>query len=282
MNIYTNKKTKKFIIVLVMLTLFSFCYPKNVNANFWDDLSGGCARVVWDLESGILKFLNNIFTNDNNKYHEFEETVNGETHTGIHYVLTPENIIKGRFILFDANIFIDLSNVNPDYYYDYGNNVQNGKTTLRNTIASWYYALRNLAAMALLSVLVYVGIRMIISTAAQDKAKYKIMFKDWLVALCLLIVMHYMMIIILNVTTLITNSMGENGTGMSLLDEIVQDVTGILGSDNWTITKTDGTILTVSDAWAKLLVIAGIGIYSFIFAVKYLKREFTIIFLILL
>lgn len=123
--------------------------------------------------------------------------------------VTPENIIKGKFLLLNANIFEDPEK-NMDKYKDTdGAKVQAGKSTLRTTVASWYYAIRNFAIVALLCVLVYVGIRMIMSTIAQDKNKYKMMFKDWLVALCLVFVMHYIMIAVLNLTSSITEAIGR-------------------------------------------------------------------------
>ena len=64
---------------------------------------------------------------------------------------------------------------------------------LQSTISTWYLILRNVALVALLSVLVYVGIRIIISSSAGDKAKYKQWLIDWIVAICLLFTMHYIM-----------------------------------------------------------------------------------------
>lgn len=64
---------------------------------------------------------------------------------------------------------------------------------LQSTISTWYVVLRNVALVALLSVLVYVGIRIIISSSAGDKAKYKQWLMDWIVAICLLFTMHYIM-----------------------------------------------------------------------------------------
>ena len=64
---------------------------------------------------------------------------------------------------------------------------------LQSSIASWYIALRNIALVALLSVLVYIGIRIVLSTIASDKAKYQQMLVDWIVALCLVFLMHYIM-----------------------------------------------------------------------------------------
>ena len=45
--------------------------------------------------------------------------------------------------------------------------------TLQYTVATWYKALRAIALVGLLSVLVYVGIRILISSTGQEKAKYK-------------------------------------------------------------------------------------------------------------
>lgn len=64
---------------------------------------------------------------------------------------------------------------------------------LRSYVAGWYKTLRNFALVSLLSILVYIGIRIVLSSVASDKAKYKQMLIDWVVALSLLLVMHYIM-----------------------------------------------------------------------------------------
>lgn len=65
--------------------------------------------------------------------------------------------------------------------------------TLQPTISKWYKTFRNIAIVALLSILVYVGIRITLSSISSDKAKYKQMLMDWAVALCLVFLMHYIM-----------------------------------------------------------------------------------------
>lgn len=64
---------------------------------------------------------------------------------------------------------------------------------LRGTVSNWYQILRDISLVALLSVLVYVGIRIVISSTSNDKAKYKQMIIDWVVAICLLFIMQYIM-----------------------------------------------------------------------------------------
>ena len=64
---------------------------------------------------------------------------------------------------------------------------------LKEHIANWYAVLRTAALVGLLSVLVFVGVRVVISSSLDEKAKYKSMITDWVVAIVLLYVMHYIM-----------------------------------------------------------------------------------------
>ena len=80
-----------------------------------------------------------------------------------------------------------------------------GETSLQETIASWYKSFRNIAVVGLLSVLVYLAIRILISSTAADKAKYKESLRDWFVALCLVFVIHIVMSGILLLTDTINS-----------------------------------------------------------------------------
>ena len=79
--------------------------------------------------------------------------------------------------------------------------IEQASKTLQPTVATWYKALRAIALVGLLSVLVYVGIRILISSTGQEKAKYKKMIIDWLSALCLLFVLHYIMLFTLEMSS---------------------------------------------------------------------------------
>ena len=326
MSMYTNtKKSKKLIIVLVLLLLFNFIFSNIVMASETETLYGGSnikdildnsdiektdnnggffdiatnfSKLLFFFERGLLEIVNNVFCDDDNEYvYEFiDEDLTVELN------LTPESIIKGKFILFNANIFEEISEEENSEYYDGGQGkekTRSGRIELRNTVSGWYYALRNFAIIALLSVLVYVGIRMITSTISQDKAKYKIMFKDWLVALCLLIVMHYIMISILNVSDDITKAVGTSGTEVSQTVGLMKKIGVITQADaSYKVTQEgktyedvravavddngNYTFYTIGNALAYMLLLAVIIFYTGLFAVKYLKRVFTLIFLILL
>ncbi len=67
----------------------------------------------------------------------------------------------------------------------------------------------------MLSILVYIGIRIVLSTVASDKAKYLQMLKDWFIGLCLLFLMHYIMafsvMIVEKLTDVVKTSVDKNG-----------------------------------------------------------------------
>lgn len=108
-----------------------------------------------------------------------------------------------KYLTFNQNKHAELSEVtdksNIDYYY-YLENGKEVRTSLDNTasalsgvISKWYKALRNIAIVLMMSILLYIGIRILLSTISSDKAKYKQMLMDWLIGICLLFLMHYIM-----------------------------------------------------------------------------------------
>lgn len=109
------------------------------------------------------------------------------------YAISPEEIFANKIGLLDVNFF------NPNDYGKIemitGDPGENDSTAanLQATISSWYLTLRNFALVVLLVVLLYIGIRIVTSSAAQDRAKYKEKLFSWIVAMCLLFFMHYIM-----------------------------------------------------------------------------------------
>lgn len=196
--------------------------------------------------------------------------------------VSAEAIIKGKLLLADPNIFKKI-NDNSYGYLDY-DKVNLEKNSLRDTISGWYYALRNLAIVALLSILIYVAIRMILSSVSSDKAKYKMMFKDWLIALCLVFLMHYIMVGILNVSSTITNAIGTSGASYTsnIREEIDTAIDTAVAEVKRTGTNDITVIDNMKDAMSQTVIYAAMVIMNGIFLAKYIIRALTIIFLVLL
>ena len=136
------------------------------------------------------------------------------------FLLTPEAIFANEVPLLDVNFFSEtrdglITDADGNKYIETitqtGQKIKMKSTALelRPTISKWYFALRNLAIVALLSILVYIGIRILISSSADDKAKYKQRMVDWLVAMCLLFFMHYIMAFAVKMTEEITKAVNS-------------------------------------------------------------------------
>ena len=115
---------------------------------------------------------------------------------------SPESIFANNIAMLDIN-FLKPNTYTPiidglDSAINMSQSAAGG--TLQVEIANWYKSFRNIAIVSLLSMLVYLGIRILISSTAGDKAKYKEALKNWLVALCLVFVIHFIMSGILMIT----------------------------------------------------------------------------------
>lgn len=102
---------------------------------------------------------------------------------------------------------------------------------LKTYIAGWYKTLRNLALVILLSILVYVGIRIMLSSVASDKAKYKQMLGDWVVAVCLLFLMHYIMSFSIYIVNELTDMIVSIQADGSKKNEVLNQISGNLTVD---------------------------------------------------
>lgn len=203
---------------------------------------------------------------------------------------TPEKIFGNKVPALDANFINPKDWSETDGEGSETSDTVDGETMnehsitrmLHSTIATWYVALRNLALVVLLSVLLYVGIRMVISSSAGDKSKYKQMLVNWLVAVCILFFLHYVMSFILSITGMITDGL----TGTS---EVIVQVTGEDAEDNFQF-KTDLTGLVrfqiqYKDLGARLIYLIfyiALVIYTVMFTWVYVKRAITMAFLTLM
>lgn len=131
------------------------------------------------------------------------------------YVLSPEEMFSNKIAVLDVNFF------NPNDYEDIqtaaGETVEQSESSasiLQSTIGSWYIALRNFAIVALLSVLLYIGIRILFSSTSQDKAKYKEKLFSWIVALGLLFFMHYIMAFATTIVEAVTEGINNSSSGI--------------------------------------------------------------------
>ena len=125
------------------------------------------------------------------------------------YKISPQEIFSNQIPALDIN-FIN-PNTKLTESLDEDGKIYNSAEILGPQIAKWYVALRNFVLVGLMIVLLYIGIRIVISSTADDKAKYKEHIKDWIVAILLVLFMHYIMAFALTVTDYIVSAIsGSN------------------------------------------------------------------------
>ena len=144
--------------------------------------------------------------------------------------------------------------------------------SIREQVAIWYVAIRNLSAAILAIMVLYVGIRMAISSVAEEKAKYKRMLADWVVSLVLLFVLHYIMILIININDSIVAILAEanggtTGESLTIMDSL--------------LVKAMTTIF-FTEQLGYVTIYFMLAFMSFIFFATYIKRMVTIAFLIMI
>lgn len=196
--------------------------------------------------------------------------------------LSPEEIFGGKVAALDINfISPDKATWGTTTDSEGEEIVASSAGQLQKTIASWYIALRNLSLVGLLSILVYIGIRIILSSNSNDKAKYKQMLTDWLIALCLLFFMHYIMSFIITMTESITTAiLGSSNGNIAVTVKSSNNAastaftTNLMGFARFQIQKN-----TILEKFTYLIIYGFLLYYTIMFTWKYLKRMVMMAFL---
>lgn len=310
MKIFTKKGIlQKTILVILTVLCINFIVPTYSHAGFLSNVGGVLANALIDLcamigdagASAMQWFMTGQFA-AGEKFRDSAimaeqgddriEPANGETTMevdvddldlgkntdGDTYQVpvieyTPEEIFSNKVPYLDIN-FINpkLTKQTSEYKVD------GTAAILQGTISGWYIALRNLAIVGLLCVLVYVGIRIIISSTAADKAKHKQMFMDWLIALCLLFFLHYIMSFTLVLIDSVNDAIAGNNYSAESVVVSVSDgtsfTTNVMGAARFMVQSKDNM-----ESFSYLILYIALIVYTGIFTYHYLKRVLTMAFL---
>ena len=135
----------------------------------------------------IFKTLVNVLT-------VIPQSVNGILNL---FIATTSNGVSDKFTIYDTVMgHYEIFSIN---YLNVPKSIDNDSTFMERikwNSMKYYYILRNLSIAISLFVLIYIGIRMAISTVADDKARYKKMLINWLSSLMLIFIIHFIVIII--------------------------------------------------------------------------------------
>lgn len=205
-----------------MMMGHAYWYGKEENKDKWD-LSDFFWENIWDF--GVKQNALTFITGES----EWWENKNAGVYDSLYmewprrHLITPADIFTGKILITNINFFSDYTKVEDAIASEKqvfsSDSTAESMNKLRTAISKWYNTIRNITIVGLLSVLVYIAIEMVISSASQDKAKYQKMLTDWLVAICLVFLLHYIMAITVGICNKLTNIMNDNINDGFYLDE---------------------------------------------------------------
>ena len=183
-----------------------------------------------------------------------------------------------------------------DHYKNTNDDGSERKTmveVLREKTAGWFYTIRILAAVALLLVLIFLGIKIAYSSIASEKAVYKRMLVDWLVGVIIVFTIPYIMYFIIFLNKTMVNIMREATNGMTkvavqqLNEKSKKDNSGssIYLSDQqieqsiYDVVKTRAYDPKLIVGSAGMLMYMALVYFAFRYTLIYLKRYFTVMIL---
>ena len=153
--------------------------------------------------------------------------------------------------------------------------------TVRSVIASWYKILRLIATVLFLSVLIYTGIKIMISSTAKDKAKYKEWIINWIIGFAILYFLHYLMsfiiVVISKFNTMLSNSMQYVNVSVKGNVSSFSFNTNLIGLVRFCV-QSDNLLFRTG----YLILYTMLTVYTFKFTMIYLKRLINMAFLTLI
>lgn len=285
--------------MLVVIVLFNFIFCNSVYAD--DSFSGtesigensvspasqeslmnegstGSGNILWDILgaifgtiAGILAAVIDIFP----MLIQLTLSIVVSNNIGQLDAFTIESTVFNEFGIFNINYF-DFS---ADTYTvgtgvdAYIADVNDTNLTIKECVAKFFVLTRLIAIAASLLVLIYVGIRMALSTIASDQAKYKSMLISWVESIALLFLMQYIISIMFGIGNIFEN--------------IAYDIRNTLNATSFETTINDkiyGNMIG-NAGWTYVLYSVVFWVLVFIqlkFFLMYLKRVITVGFLILI
>lgn len=190
--------------------------------------------------------------------------------SGDMHFFTIYDVVFGEMGIFDANYLLDNGNNNDIH------------TAIKGQVAVWYNAIRKIAIALSLCVLLYMGIRMAISTLAEDKAKYKEMLIGWVQSFILIFFMHYIILISMVLSDSLLNIIKSmTGAGQAEGSFIINALFNTEAKLTMSL-FTNGMLLMGWDAVSASIAFWVIVFFQVKFFMLYAKRMLSVAFLIII
>lgn len=221
-------KKKKFfknmkrilLIMLCTITLF-FSMPKKTNAGTIENF----VDLMLKIPDMVMRLFNDISGESVSNF-KIKLNLKGWSSatkgSAYNFDVTPYDIFTSGLVYqraedFDGNLgdekYVRIPVLDINFFRDdtgIANYANSSANILRPVVSNVYKSLRNLVLVMMMVILLYIGIRIVVSTAVADQVKYKQWLVDWVVGICLLLIMQYIMSFLMNVNEMIVKMLGDN------------------------------------------------------------------------
>lgn len=164
---------------------------------------------------------------------------------------------------------------------------------IQGIIGSLYNALRYMVAAIYVVILVYLGIRMILSSIGKQKAHYKELLKYWLTGLLLLFVFHWVMAFAIWTSDTFTKMFADVGVAQAEAIGASLDATNIVGMEGAPDNVTEAIIAIICKDGGenlfslltypiRVILLIALLCFGLFISLTYIKRLFTIALLLVL
>lgn len=190
-----NKFKKILVVMIIAITMF-ISMPVKSKAFLIDDF----VNLLLRIPDGVMNIVDNImagsieFTDERVDLNGWDAGGKGRI---FNFIVTPYEIFSsGSYEKRGDTYYTKIGWLDVNFFSDReitSDTEEVSSKVLTPVIGNIYKSLRNLCMILMLLVILYIGIKIMLSSIAEQQAKYKKFLTDWVVGFALLFAMHYIM-----------------------------------------------------------------------------------------
>lgn len=224
-----------------------------------------------EVQNAINEKKSEASGDENNPYTYISEGMQGIADIGgkVQLKTTSENNVTVENIVYNKVPILDINFFN---FETAGGAILDKDGILyiiKENVAMWYYIFRTIAIALMLIVLLYLGIKMTITTVSEKKAVYKEMLLSWIAGFILVFSINYIMYAVIELNETFVSWIipkYEDGTEMSLYETV----------------RSKAYELKATSGFTGMFMYMILVYYAIKFLIVYVKRFFTVTVLALM
>lgn len=163
-------------------------------------------------------------------------------------VFTIQETVSNKYDLFKIDYLINGEPVSEKASKDTKSIIEK----MKKNVAIWFVSIRNISLVGSVLTLIYVAIRVSIASVSTEKSKYKEMAMSWLEGIALLLLLQFIIVIAINLSSIFCNLIikfmgtetGTNSLEQSIMEEISDGINQAIESGHLLAYLVLFTVLT--------------------------------------